>query len=332
MHPEPTCDIALPRYGQSASWIRYKALLAERFALRVEREPEELAITVRGHRLHVDRWRPTGTVTRPPDGAGTRPAGTVILVHGAGGHGRILAPLCEFIATLGWEALAPDLPGYGLTRPAADFGWDYAEWPAVVAELARKCDGPVVLLGMSVGGLTAVHAALQARHVAGVIATTLLDMSDRASFLAAARWRWLAAASLLGFRLLPAAVDRIALPLRWAAPMRAMSGDAPMSAYFARDELLGGRRVPARMYRTMHAYRSDSIQLQCPLLVLHPGADAWTPTALSRWTFDRVKGEKRFRELTNGSHLPAEQPAQDELRQEVAGFLDAIQRLRKAAA
>ena len=114
--------------------------------------------------------------------------------------------------------------------------------------------------------------------------------------------------------------------------MRAMSGDAPMSAYFARDELLEGRRVPARMYRTMHAYRSDSIQLQCPLLVLHPGADAWTPTALSRSTFDRVKGEKRFRELTNGSHLPAEQPAQDELRQEVAEFLDAIQRLRKAAA
>lgn len=305
-----------PAYAGSASWLRYQALLDECFGVRVRREPAETWASLRGHRLHIDHWRPAATA-RP----GAPAAGTVILVHGAGGHGRILAPVGEFVADQGWHALAPDLPGYGLTRPAPDFAWDYAEWPAVVAELAASCDGPVVLLGLSVGGLTAVHAARQAPRVAGIIATTLLDMSDPAAFVRAARWRWLGAASLWGFRRMPALLDRIALPLRWVAPMQAMSGAPAMRAYFTSDPLLGAQRVPARLFRTMHAHPTDTTPLHCPLLLVHPGADAWTPTALSRSTFDRLPGAKRFRELTNGSHLPAEQPALDELRQEVARAL-----------
>lgn len=312
----PPANPTPPAYAGSRSWLRYRELLDECFGIRLSQEPEELWTSVRGHRLHVDRWRPSAAAA-----PGAPAGGTVILVHGGGGHGRILAPVGEFVATLGWQALAPDLPGYGLTRPAPGFAWDYAEWPAVVAELAEACAGPVVLLGLSVGGLTAVHAARRAPRVAGVIATTLLDMSDPAAFVGAARWRWLAAASLLGFRLMPRLTDRIALPLRWVAPMHAMSSHPRMQAYFVDDTLLGARHVPARLFRTLHAHAVDTAPLHCPLLLVHPGADAWTPTALSRSTFDRLQGTKRFRELTNGSHLPAEQPALDELRQEVASAL-----------
>lgn len=95
-----------------------------------------------------------------------------------------------FVAMLGWQALAPDLPGYGLTLPAPGFAWDYAEWPTMVAELAKTWAAPVVLLEMSVGGLTAVHAARRAPASAGIIAATLLDMSDPAAVGGAARWRW----------------------------------------------------------------------------------------------------------------------------------------------
>ena len=317
-------ESALPCYRGSPSWIRYRRLLAEQFDLHVASEPVEVGITVRGHCLHVDHWPARDAAPRPADALITQAKGTVLLVHGAGGHGRILAPLGEFVATLGWQALAPDLPGYGLTRAAPHFRWDYAEWPAVVAELASQCDGPVVLLGMSVGGLTAVYAAQQAPNVSGVIATTLLDMNDRDSFLRAARWRWFARLSLVGFRLMPTAVDRISLPLCWVAPMRAMSSDARLGDYFASDALLGKRHVPARMYRTMHMHRTDAIHMRCPLLLVHPGADSWTPTALSRSTFERMHGDKRFRELSNGSHMPAEVPARDELQETIADFLAAI--------
>ena len=51
--------------------------------------------------------------------------------------------------------LAPDLPGYGLTMPAAGYRGEYAEWLAVLAQIADAEPGPVVMMGLSMGGLTA---------------------------------------------------------------------------------------------------------------------------------------------------------------------------------
>jgi hypothetical protein len=59
--------------------------------------------------------------------------------------------------------------------------------------------------------------------------------------------------------------------------------------------------------------------------VEHPGADLWTPSAMSLPAFNRIESPgKRLRELSNGTHLPLEQPARDELQEEVAGFLAAV--------
>jgi len=304
-------------YRASLSWQRYRDLLERRFEISIVREPLEVWRMIRGHNIHIDHWQPEG----PGEG-------TLILVHGGGGNGRILAPLGDFAASLGWHALAPDLPGYGLTEPAPDFDWDYDEWPAVVAQLADEAEGPVVLMGLSVGGMTAVLAAEASANVAGVIATTLLDMGDPAVFVRAARWRWLGAASLLGFRLMPAIVDRIAMPLWLAAPMHAMTDDPELRDYFTRDPLLGRLRVPSRFFRTMYARKITAITLGCPLLLVHPGADAWTPTDLSRRALARVEGRKELVELTNGSHLPVERPAIDELRYHIRRFLAVIPDLK----
>jgi hypothetical protein len=45
---------------------------------------------------------------------------------------------------------------------------------------------------------------------------------------------------------------------------------------------------------------------------------------LSLQTFERIRGPKRRRELTNGSHMPVERPAIDELRAEISGFLASL--------
>ncbi len=300
-------------YQGSVSWTRYRDLLVSEFGIRITREPEEVRLSLRGHDLHVDIWEPGGM-----------PKGVLVLVHGGGGNGRILAPLADFAAGEGWRVLAPDLPGYGLTRPAADFDWDYAEWPRVVAALADLQPAPVVLLGASLGGLTAVQAAALSGHVQGVIATTLLDMADARTFIRAARWRWLAAGALAGFVLAPGLLDRVALPLGWLAPMKAMSSRPALQAYFAQDDLLGGARTPARFFRTLHAARNDRPDPGCPLLLAHPGADSWTPTALSLEVLARIPGETAFIELTNGAHLPLESPAAGELQSAVSGFLERI--------
>jgi alpha-beta hydrolase superfamily lysophospholipase len=297
-------------FSEIGSWPTYRTILAEEFGIVLHTTPAEHCMTVRGHEVRIDEWAASGPC-----------CGTVILVHGGGGNGRILAPFAEPVAALGWRVLAPDLPGFGLTRPSPAFDWDYAEWPRVIAALADAQTGPVVLLGASIGGLTAVFAAQQSNNVAGVVATTLLDASVDQNFIKVARWPWLGRISLLSMALVPALVDRIRLPLRLAAPLGTMSANKRMARYFTDDPLIGASWKPVRFFRTMREFTPPSLKLDCPLLLVHPGADAWTPTPISVATFDRFEARKQFVELSNGSHLPVEQPAYRELSEQVARFL-----------
>lgn len=300
-------------FSERPSWPAYRTILAEEFSIRLQTDPAERFVALRGHSVRIDEWAASGPSR-----------GTVILVHGGGGNGRILAPFAEPLARRGWRVLAPDLPGFGLTEPAPAWDWDYAEWPRVIAGIADAQDGPVVLMGLSLGGLTAVFAAQQSTRVAGVVATTLLDASVERNFIRAARWPWLGRLSLFAMRRAPVIVDRIKLPLRLAAPLGAMSANRRMARYFAEDPLIGASRKPVRFFRTVQAFSPPSLALACPLLLVHPGDDAWTPTALSRAVFDRIAARKSFVELPGGSHLPVEQPAYDALNAHVADFLDAI--------
>lgn len=302
-------------YTGSQSWRRYREILAMRFGIELSREPQETTQRIRDHDIHVDVWQPDGPAK-----------GTLILVHGGGGNGRILSPFADVAVRNGWQVLAPDLPGYGLTRPAPGYRGDYGEWPAIVAAMADGTDGPVVLMGLSLGGMTAVLAAEKARRVDGVIVTSLLDMSDPSTLVGVARSRWLGRLSLMGIRIMPFLLDRIRVPIRLVAPMRAMSSDAQMCDYFATDPLLGRLWIGLRFFRTVHELRIDRLEPGCPLLVLHPGADAWTPPHLSRPPYDRVRGPKEFVELSGGAHLPLEQPAFNELATHMARFLGAAQR------
>lgn len=300
-------------FSELASWTAYRTILAEEFGIDLKATPDERFVPVSGHDVRIDEWAAVGPCR-----------GTVILVHGGGGNGRILAPFAEPIAQQGWRVLAPDLPGFGLTTPSATFDWDYAEWPKVIAEIANAQAEPVVLMGLSLGGMTSVFAAQQSANVAGVIATTLLDASMGRNFVQATRWRWLGRLSLMGMALAPAILDRIRLPLRLAAPLAKMSANKRMAGYFSADPLIGASWKPIRFFRTVHAFAPQSLRLDCPLLLVHPGADAWTPTDISLASFDRIEACKTFVELRNGSHLPLEQPAYRELTGHIAAFLGRI--------
>lgn len=305
---------AMRRFDNHPSWTRYRDLLAQAFGITFHTEPTERQRQVRGHMIRFDDWRPAGP-----------PVGVLILVHGGGGHGRILAPCALPALAAGWQVLAPDLPGYGLTTPAPGFDGDYAEWPAVIAALADQVEaGPVVLMGLSLGGMTAVSAAQQSARVRGVIVTTLLDMSDLETFIGVARWRWLGRLSLGFMRRAPALFDRLIMPLGLVTPLKAMSSHRALQRYFERDQLIGGRWVRAKFFRTLQQHRLADPKLDCPLLLLHPGADDWTPVSMSLPTYGQISGVKSFQLLSNGAHLPAESPAFAELGQAMQAFLGAI--------
>lgn len=307
-------------YRDLRSWRTYKALLESEFHLEIACEPKERWEGINGHDVHIDEWNACGDVaTNPTEHANQ---GTVILVHGGGGNGRILAPFAQGAAELGWRVLAPDLPGFGITRPAADWRGDYAAWPALIAELADRQDGPVVLVGASMGGLTALYAAqAMQRTPLAVVATTLLDLSDTGTFVQSARWRALGWLSLLSARLAPWFMDRLSLPLKVAAPLGAMSANKLMTEYFQTDPLIGAKWVPLRFWRTAHAFRLERFDLPCPLALVHPGADEWTPPVESLKTYERISSEKRYVILPAGSHLPLEPDAFAALMQQIGYVL-----------
>jgi pimeloyl-ACP methyl ester carboxylesterase len=66
----------------------------------------------------------------------------------------------------------------------------------------------------------------------------------------------------------------------------------------------------------------DDAALRCPLLLAHPGADRWTPLALSRPLFDALQGDKRLVMLSGGEHAPLEAPAFQELSRALREFVE----------
>jgi alpha-beta hydrolase superfamily lysophospholipase len=106
-----------------------------------------------------------------------------------------------------------------------------------------------------------------------------------------------------------------------------MTSDPELRRWFQRDPLIGAKIVNGRFFRTLHQYvpPRDDFDLPCPLLLVHPGADSWTPVALSMPVFNLISSDKSLRILSNGSHMPAESPAWIELKDEVGLFLQKLE-------
>jgi alpha-beta hydrolase superfamily lysophospholipase len=263
--------------------------------------------------VHLDLHEPAGEAQ-----------GHALLIHGAGANGRLLAPFAAPLLARGLRVLAPDLPGYGITRGDSS-RTRYHEWIEILTEIAREllAHGPLVLFGLSVGGLTALRVAQKVPEIRAVVATTLIELGDPAVFDRVARSRALGMIARWTFHHLPWLSDRLALPLSWLAPLERMTSDRELGALLRSDALLGARRVPLRFMRSLHEYRPErtDYDLPCPLLLVHPGADRWTPLALSLRVFDTMRSEKELVVLSGGAHAPLESPAFAELCAAVEGFL-----------
>lgn len=267
--------------------------------------------------VHLDRHRP---VVPPKDVL-------VVLVHGGGGHGRLLAPIGLMLARAGYESVAPDLPGFGLTVVPSSVPLTWSLWVDVVREVVRqervRTGRRVVLCGLSIGGTLAWHAAAGNGDVDGVMVTTLLDLRDAAVRAQVATSPALSRISDgLGKG---GALDGWWVPLSWVAPLDLMTTDEAVLAQYRKDPFVA-RAMPFGFWRSM-GRTPPAVEpevMMTPLLLAHPGADAWTPTALSLPTFERFAGKKTLVRLSNGSHLPLEVPARDELAAAMVAFLDEV--------
>jgi alpha-beta hydrolase superfamily lysophospholipase len=307
-----------PSYVENDNWRKYQPFFPPAMRCTLENTPVEEWWSWQGMEVHLDRM----AVPQSPI--------KVIVLHGAGAYGRVMAPAAVIARQHGFETVAPDLPGYGLTRVARR-RFTYPLWVDCVsdlidAEIAR--DGrPVVLFGVSLGGLLAYQAAAQSRRVIGLMATTLADPREKAVRQGFARTKLLGSAGLWLLDKLSPLTDGLPLPMRYVSKMDRISNNPELALIAARDPLGGGNWVPARFLRTL-LDTSPAIEPEdfdvCPVLLAHPGVDRMTEISLSRRFFDRLAAPKRMVVLEGASHMPTEHPGVDQLETAVLEFVDGL--------
>jgi alpha-beta hydrolase superfamily lysophospholipase len=62
----------------------------------------------------------------------------------------------------------------------------------------------------------------------------------------------------------------------------------------------------------------------CPVWLIHPGADRWTPLSVSRGFFDRIAAPKHLVVLDNAGHYPVEAPGIHQLARALGDIRDQV--------
>lgn len=307
-------------YTLEKYWENYQPFFPEAFrALSAESVPQEEVWAWKNYSVHLDRRDVPSSAYR------------VILLHGVGGYGRFLAPLLVRLSQLGMSAVAPDLPGYGLSRAHSKRHRKqlrYEDWVDCVSDLVDRevqNDGkPVILFGLSVGGMLAYHCAAKNSKVKGVIATCLLDFRDENLRKRVSRYPIL---GTLGFSLLQKCAritDSVFFPMGKISKMTQMSSSPAFNALVLKDSLGGANWIPGRFLRTLAQYTPEiePEEFLTPLLLVHPAQDAWTPWELTEPFFQRIAGPKRVQFLEGCGHAPIEAPGIFQMERAILDFLN----------
>jgi alpha-beta hydrolase superfamily lysophospholipase len=305
-----------PTYASEAGWLRIDALLPQAMRLDPASVPTEEWLAVGSFAVHLDCMR------RPEALA------SLILVHGGGGNGRILAPYAAFAAAAGYETVAPDLPGYGLTQVPNKGTIRYQDWrdvlAAVIEAQARRGTAPIVVFGGSMGGMLAYDATARTRIPVGLVATCFLDPRDPAVRRCSSRWPKMVPVIEPLLMNVPEFLQGLPVPMRLVVNMGSISNEPELSEAISTDPRAGGNSMPAGFLRTFLAsgplVPPETFDV-CPVLLTHPADDRWTDIALSRPFFDRLKVPKRLVMLDNAGHLPIEEPGVSQLRAALLDFI-----------
>ncbi|MEM1121826.1 MAG: alpha/beta hydrolase, partial [Bacteroidota bacterium] len=151
----------LKYYKNLTYWKKYLPFLPQKYQAQFE-TPNEAYWNWKTAKIHLDyKIKKTSKIT-------------VILIHGAGGNGRILSMFTSFLIANDINYYAPDNLGYGLTQ-LSNKRFVYDDWVDMLSDFTeyviQKEDTPVVLIGMSVGGMLAYQVASRVKAVRGVIVT-----------------------------------------------------------------------------------------------------------------------------------------------------------------
>ena len=309
-------------YGDRGYWRRYQEFFPTALRITGDNAPAEEWWSSHAGRIHLDR------VARPQARA------KLLVLHGVGTYGRMFTPFGRLPGFSEYEFLAPDLPGFGLSRERHDrcAPADYTRWVECLRLLVRaeRADDPrpIVLFGLSTGGRLAYDLAAAGADVAAVITACLADARHpvvrRGPAAGPGYARWVRALSVV-----PPPLDAMRVPATWLANLAAVSNNSRFAQLVLADPLGGASGLPLRLART--CLRSapvvpPEVYTGPPLLLACPEQDGWLPPAVSRRFLARMDvapgGPTRYALLRGAGHVPVEESGLADLDRAVRDFLD----------
>jgi 3-oxoadipate enol-lactonase len=224
----------------------------------------------------------------------------ILMLHGIGGGHRAFAPQVESFASLGYRAVAWDMPGYGRSAPIEPYTFKgLAESCIALIEALMQGPRPVILIGHSMGGMVAQEVV--ARRP-GLVSHLILcgtspsfgkpDGDWQRSFVAERTAPLDAGQSMaqLAEVLVPRMIGPGALPEGAQLATHCMAGVHPSTYRKALEALVGFDR------------RASLPLIHVPTLLVAGEFDKNAPPAVMRKMAEQIGGS-RYAELPGIGHL-----------------------------
>ena len=278
-NPSQTQEITVITYAQQSKWREIQKFLPEPYQIQAGQEPTEEWWTWRSDRIHLDTYRNPQAKVK------------VILFHGVGTNGRqMMTILGRPLALRGYETIAVDMPGYGMTQVASNHLVTYDDWvkigsDLIDAELAR--DGrPIVLYGLSAGGMLTYNVAAVNKKVKGIAGMTFLDNRDQLVRDSTSRNLFLSRVGAPMMKLFSRTPFKsMRMPMNIASKMSALVNDENALKVFLSDKTSAGNAMSLAFLNSYMEHvpntEPDAFNI-CPVLLTQPAEDRWTPLSLSR--------------------------------------------------
>lgn len=223
----------------------------------------------------------------------------VLIVHGLGDHARALPylRLRSALVDAGWRVYSFDLPGHGVSEGERVYtpAWRCLgdDVDDVIETVAERENERIFVVGLSMGGLLALNAAVRGSrsNMAGVVALAPALSPEGAPWI---------------FRKLLPWIARFAYdtPLSTGLRAKRISRDAAAVAEYLRDDLFQRLCTPGlalALMEGMEVVQSGASKTKVPLLILHGSADRIAPAEASARFLANAGSQDKDRRVYEGA-------------------------------
>jgi len=305
-------------YKNDIVWQEIEKILPLDFRFSNTATPVEELFHWRNSLLHVDRF------------SNPRSPHKVILHHGVGTNGRLLSLIVGVpLAKRGYEVVSIDMPFYGMTinREPSILYSDWIEIGQKLIEQESKRDNkPIVLYGLSAGGMLAYHLACLKPEIKGIVGMCFIDLNE--SYIRELISPYPAlierAFPLLLNLLMRTPLRTMRIPTKLFSKMTTLVNDKKALSILIKDLRSGGSKVSFEFLHSLLNCRYPILPenfTHCPVLLTQPAADRWTPLIVSQAFMDKLNVRKQITMLENAGHYPLEQPGLNQMVEAIHEFI-----------